>query len=146
MDILVFYPRWGLAALCLPSTDIARLAPAAAESRGSWCVRGDPRSSAVIHHRERLGRRSWASSLLDVAAAHHPAVAPVSEKEFYDEHSLFIISYLPVVYKVLAYKFPDFLGLGLFRYSFHLDFSSGALRSAPVGLELSLVLPALQLG
>ena len=81
-----------------------------------------------------------------MAAAHHTAVAPVSEKEFYDEHSLFIISYIPVVYKVLAYKFPGFRALGFFRYSFHLDFSFGALRSAPVGLELSLVLPALQLG
>ena len=109
------------------------------------CVGGGPRSSDVILH-HWVGRRFWASSLPDVAAAHHPAVAPVSEKEFYDEHSLFIISYLPVVYKVLAYKFPDFFGLGLFRYSFHLDFSSGALRSAPVGIELSLVLPTLRLG
>ena len=72
---------------------------------------GGPRSSAVILHLW-VGRRFWASSLPGEAAAHHTAVAPVSEKEFYDEHSLFIISYIPVVYKVLAYKFPGFWALG----------------------------------
>ena len=87
-----------------------------ARSCGRWrpgevCVLGG--SPLVRCYPPSLGR----TQILGLLAAwwcsrpSHP-VAPVSEKELYDEHSLFIISYIPVVYKVLAYKFPGFWALG----------------------------------
>ena len=74
-------PRWGLAPLCLPSSDIARPAPAAADVQGKCVCWGGPRSSDVILH-HWVGRRFWASSLPGDAAAHHTPLHLLVRKNY----------------------------------------------------------------